>query len=194
MKAKLNQAEVIQSVLASDSITSSSIELYELVGAKMSFVRYVKGGVNCCIAFKNKSTKKAFHYSFSSVQNMEAYIDDKKKSLKSDSDSFVRWKTQGEEQNKLIQEGSILYSSWGCEQTNIDFYLIIERKGDFVKLVEIGQNSIVNGFMSGECTPNKDEIVGEVMRKKITNGAISFASYKSAWLYDGKPKYWSSYA
>src|SRR5687767_2757857 len=38
--------------------------------------------------------------------------------------------------------GAILYDSWGCEQTNIDFYCIVERSGEWVKVQKMVSETI----------------------------------------------------
>jgi len=97
---------------------------------------------------------------------------------------------------KLFVPGAILYSSWGYDQTNIDFYEILERNNDFVIIQEIGQVRDHDSMGdSGTCMPNKEIKIGEPFRKKITkNASINLESYKGCWLWDGKPKSWSSYA
>ena len=40
-----------------------------------------------------------------------------------------------------FEVGAILEDSWGWEQTNIDFYCIIERKGDWLKVAPMKKAS-----------------------------------------------------
>jgi hypothetical protein len=103
---------------------------------------------------------------------------------------------QGQEESKLIQVGTILYSSWGYEQTNIDFYIVTERKNLFVTIQQIGSAlTTMDGDMSGKCIAEPANIVGQPMRKKITRyGTINLNSFSYCGVWDGQPKYWSSYA
>ena len=97
--------------------------------------------------------------------------------------------------------GDILYDSWGYEQTNIDFYQVIEVKPKSVIIRPIGQEVTEEGNMSGHTIPIKDCFTGEPVTKKLTgwwNGEKSVATisskYGSISLWDGKPKYCSWYA
>jgi hypothetical protein len=89
----------------------------------------------------------------------------------------------------------ILYSSWGYEQTNIDFYIVTKVLGKSVKIRELGSNTVGTGFMSGETTPTQtptgDEMLKRVNAKTDGSYTIKIASYARAYQWDGKPKYCS---
>jgi len=147
------------------------------------------------IIFKN-SYKPLHHLHFRFGTGIEDFI----KQVKNQEDKEVaahnKYLNEKKEEKKLLVPGAILYSSWGYEQTNIDFYEILERKNDFVIIQEIGQVRDHDSMGdSGTCMPNKEIKIGEPFRKKITkNASINLESYKGCWLWDGKPKSWSSYA
>jgi hypothetical protein len=85
--------------------------------------------------------------------------------------------------------GSILSSSWGYDQTNVDFYEVVAVTGKQVIIREIaakqvGRDSVV---------PVIGKFVGAPMRKapSIYRGKpwVKINSYASAKLWDGKPAY-----
>lgn len=65
--------------------------------------------------------------------------------------------------------GQVLYDSWGYEQTNIDFYQIVEVKPKSVVWREIGQNIVPgsSGNMCEHVTPAVDKFVGEPETKPL---------------------------
>ncbi len=147
------------------------------------------------IIFKN-SYKPLHHLAFRSGTEIEDFIKQVKNQEDKEIEASNKYLNKKKEEMKLFVPGAILYSSWGYEQTNINFYEILERKNNFVIIQEIGQvrdyDSMGN---SGTCMPNKEIKIGEPFRKKITkNASINLESYKGCWLWDGKPKSWSSYA
>ena len=94
-----------------------------------------------------------------------------------------------------VKVGFIFYSSWGYEQTNVDFYQVIEVKGAFVIIRQIEQVTTEKGFMSGDTTPIKDNFKGEAIRKKVLQyNRLRISSFKSASLWDGSPVSCSWYA
>ena len=94
-----------------------------------------------------------------------------------------------------IQVGDVLCASWGWEQTNIDFYQVLELVGkSTVVFREIAADKTYDSSMSGKCTPILNEFVGETMRKRVGDYGIKINSCSSASKWEGQPKYWSSYA
>jgi hypothetical protein len=101
---------------------------------------------------------------------------------------------------KTFVEGTILYTSWGYDQTNIEFFKIISRKGSTVELRELRSEIIQSkGFMTNEVTAS-DEFYGDkVLRKRVQvyNGKEQYVKIHSsayAYLWDGKPRIETNYA
>ena len=97
--------------------------------------------------------------------------------------------------------GSVLYSSWGYEQTDIDFYLVIARKGDWVTVQPMNKVKTYNGHMSGTCVPAEVVEIAKPMRRRlrmddrgVCYGCKGPDSYNSLRAWDGTPRYFSEYA
>ncbi|MGS0621257.1 hypothetical protein [Xanthomonas oryzae] len=92
--------------------------------------------------------------------------------------------------------GAVLVSSYGYEQTNVDFYQVVAVQNRTVTLRELVQDRQDTGHMSGTTTPVPGQYTkAEPIRKRVNprNGVkLSSSSYAHPW--DGRPKYWSSYA
>lgn len=118
-------------------------------------------------------------------------------------------------ENKVPEVGEFLYSSWGYDQTNIEFYKVVRASESSVWLQEWeSEISGVAGWASEYVVPGKKAKVASVyewdennvrrsvskgdvpvVRKKWSKyGGVIFSSYKAAWLWDGSPKYASHYA
>lgn len=102
-----------------------------------------------------------------------------------------------------FEVGTILVNSWGWEQTNIDFFCIVERKGQYVTVLPMKKaESNEIGFMTNDVTPL--EIINEAKprRKKIMiydgkESGFSFGNYSGAGYckpWNGKPERESHYA
>lgn len=71
-----------------------------------------------------------------------------------------------------VKVGDVFYSSWGYEQTNIDFYQVIALKGaTMVTLQKINYTSRPNGFCSAMVKPVPDSFVenSKPFTRKINN-------------------------
>jgi hypothetical protein len=111
--------------------------------------------------------------------------------------------------------GDILYSSWGYDQTNIEFFKVVKVSEFSVWIQEVGSKVVeVTGWAHEKVVPtdsseyqvrnwdNVPDVFGNVntyitkthpiQRKKIqTYGGgygVSLNSFSSAWVWDGKPK------
>lgn len=96
------------------------------------------------------------------------------------------------------QEGKILQSSWGYEQTNVDFYKIVKRTAKSVLLQEIGKIKTESGNMSGEAVPDISIEIGKPFRRKLLIHGDSILGchfeYGTIRAWEGRPAYYSTYA
>jgi hypothetical protein len=98
--------------------------------------------------------------------------------------------------------GSILYASWGYEQTNVNFYLIVARKGDWVTLQPMTADKTHTGNMSGTAVPGEVVELACSFRRRLRIdpatgkcwGCKGPESYMSLYHWEGRPQYFSSYA
>jgi len=97
-----------------------------------------------------------------------------------------------------VKINDIFYSSWGYDQTNIDFYQVIEVLPNSVKVVSIGEDRTYTGPMQGNCVPNLSAKGTKVITKRLNfyNNKPSFkiASYASAYPWNGQPMNFTEWA
>ena len=103
-----------------------------------------------------------------------------------------------------LKVGDILYSSWGYDQTNIDFYKVLEitKSGKSAKIQMVDQKITRQaGFMCEYVIPNPSVVHPHnknILTKRIReyNGKpyLSLTNYSGAQLWDGEEKYQSHYA
>jgi hypothetical protein len=95
--------------------------------------------------------------------------------------------------------GDILYSSWGYEQTNVDFYQVVGKTDKTITVREIAKEYKELGWLRSNSKARKDAFVGEPFRRTVKycnggKGTIDIESYSGAWEWDGSEKYESRYA
>jgi hypothetical protein len=118
-------------------------------------------------------------------------------------------------ENLKPKVGDILYSSWGYDQTNIEFFKVVKVSEFSVWIQEIGKKVVeVTGWAHQNVVPvdsaeyqvrnwdnEKDDWdnvntfitkTHPIQRKKIQAShatyGVSLNSFSSAWVWDGKPK------
>lgn len=90
-------------------------------------------------------------------------------------------------------KGAIIYDSWGYEQTNIDFYQIIDRKDKSIVIRRISSKRVGGDHMQGHVMPERDRFIRPPKRKMI--GKYGIVSRHGAFmLWDGTPVAFTAYA
>lgn len=151
---------------------------------------------------KNIFRSVKYSYRFNSVEQRDLWVARFKKNV----ESWEQEKAERKEKKKNFQNpakvGEILYSSWGYEQTNIDFYQVLAVKGKFVEVRELQQNKNETDWLRGTCTPRANDFVSDapVLRKKALQSWDNKEYYikvnECAWAapWDGRPLHWTAYA
>jgi len=121
---------------------------------------------------------------------------------KNNSDSWTEYdnkkKREAKEFITSLKIRDILVSSWGYDQTNIDFYQVTKIvSSKMIEITPIGQNwhEAKGSFMSEYVTAKKDAFTGNSMRKRVTKGDyINLTSYSGCHKWDGQKMLQSHYA
>lgn len=137
------------------------------------------------IVFGGKRAKPDFYFRFPSVERREEKINEWIENQKS---RAADAKVRRAEKNvgHSLKVGDVLSSSWGYDQTNVDFYQVVEVPSKcFVIVREISGYSVSDNGPSVRVKPSKDAFKSEPKRYKSSkSNTISVASYASAYQTD----------
>jgi hypothetical protein len=197
MKTAIKQEANINYYL--NSKKSSVIERY----ADLKIVTYTTEVRNelkwCVMIWDGRKQNPSFNFYFNCIQKREDFIDEKKLNA----DKHQEWKDKRAAERKAfkpdVKVGDIYYSSWGYEQTNIDFYQVVKVSGkSTVELRQISQETVKDSEyshgMACEVVAVKDSFLSEeTITKRVGQYGINLNSYASASKWDGTPKYKSWY-
>jgi len=157
-----------------------------------------------CVRFTKRARmgyKIEFNYRFGTVERMFDYCADYLKNLADVEAYKAERKAKRAAERAAAKEnvtvGDIFVASWGWEQTNVDAYQVVTKKGATVTLREIALKSVEGseGFMSDRVVPVKDAFIGEEFKKRITGRGINISDCQYATLAEeGKDFYRSWYA
>lgn len=99
-----------------------------------------------------------------------------------------------------VQIGTIFASSWGYDQTNVDFYEVVKVTKASVVVREIAKaQQTADGGWTGYVTPQPGSFVGDPQTRRLKAGwdntpSVKINSYAWARMWDGKPQRFTSYA
>lgn len=158
------------------------------------------------MGFKGRSIKSAFYIRFNSLESKASYVASFVGRIVDQAREDAEIKAKRKATVRALEVGDVLVSSWGYEQTNVDYYQVIELIGKAsVKLQPIAkEKNFESRGDSGYCIPLIDQFCGDSFVKKVINGTrVTLTSYSSAQkkefqMVGGvkvfKPDFWSSYA
>lgn len=150
------------------------------------------------LGFVGKQGKPTFHRIFKTKEARDEYINgfidrwdwNLKERAKQ---AAIRKAVQAEDRAKLAaycEPGAMLYDSWGYEQTQVEFYQVLQRKGFKVLLQEVGHTDIgATSSVSCQVIPNMASKIGEPAWFTIGAWGIKINDSIKLSPYDGKPKH-----
>lgn len=86
--------------------------------------------------------------------------------------------------------GTILCSTWGYDQTNVDFYEVVTATPRTVQLRKIAKHRVEAGHMSYSVQPLAGQFTGEPFRRKVHDysgrPSVEINGYANAYGWTGK--------
>ena len=131
------------------------------------------------ICFVGKAVKPTWHYRFKNGEQRQAEVT---KTFKNVSERLER-KNQAKASkavasaNHGVKVGDVFRSSWGYDQTNIDYYEVIAVTGKTATICEIGCLSEETLSMQGNCVPLMGAFKGKPFKKLIQKRSIESTAY-----------------
>jgi len=160
------------------------------------FHTYTKDGKPILFVYKGQSGKPISRYYYRSEEHRQDAINEFKKTA----DSRDKYKKEKKEAQKTLVNpfnvGDVLYSTWGYDQTNVDFYKVVGVLPKSIKIVSVGQVLVeATGWLQETVIADPTRETGEVMLKRVTANRkyVSINSYAVASKWDGHPIHQSHY-
>lgn len=176
----------------------SDIAMPEGVVAEV-YTYEVAGGIYA-LAFYGKQSKPMWHYRFGSVEQRDTRIAETVKGLAA-SAKFKAERKAAKSKPHSMKVGDVMVGSWGYEQTNVDFFEVVELIGKtMVRIEKIGAATVEGSDnyshgMAEHVVANPGYRSGEFYRVKVdANNYAKSPVHGSIHKYDGKPVYHSWYA
>lgn len=153
-----------------------------------------------CAYYLIGKSKKPKRFYFRSEASRAKHVSEVVANVKARKEAADKARTERNQPHNL-QAGDILSASWGYDQTNVDFFKVVEvPSACYVVLQEIGyclaEDS--NGAMSGRVMPDDSKSKGEPTRHKVSmcsgSASVKIHSSANARPWNGKSMYVSWYA
>ena len=148
-------------------------------------------GKPAAVAFAGRQAKPVWRYSFGIEEQRGEQIAKLFRSVR-------ERKTQVEARRAewtaghAFRPGDTVYTSWGYEQTNIEWYRVTRATKSYVWLKLLASvEKEITGMMSGTSVPGEDTNKAET--RHFARGESIHVGYNSGTKWDGRPKHYSTY-
>lgn len=159
-------------------------------GSDLDIRYWEKNGKLQGVAFAGKANKPLWNYLFRDVAQLQRQVNDTIESRKTHMEYKQKRMDERKNFSHTLKIGDILYSSWGYDQTNVDFYQVTAVGDKSVKMRPIEQKVVSGSQGYDNVVAVPDHFSGpDVLKRVGPNNVIRLNSYSSAYPWDGKPKY-----
>ena len=155
------------------------------------------------LVFFGKQSKPAGHYSFRTIEKRAEWIGQMFASRIASQAYKAEYTAKRKAWVPNYKVGQIFKTCWGYDQTNVEYFEIIEIKGKMAVLREIAQERKETHSMRGTCVPLPGEYIGKPITKLMQEHGFKISSCSTATLVKAtmvgtipvySPSHWSSYA
>lgn len=178
-------------------IPKASIKVADKLSDAVAYLYTTASGKPAAMVFYGKQSKPAAHYSYASeakrAERVAAYFSHRQQITAYKAERRASRKAEA----RKVEVGGLYYTSWGYDQTNVDFYEVVELVGKTsAKVRPIARTDASNGnepWMTGKAIPAAGEFKGPAKLVRVTGDAFKIDG-NHAHRWDGRPVNWTAYA
>lgn len=192
-------------------LPKGAIKVADKLSDAVAYVYATPKGAPCAAVFFGKQAKPVQRYSYRSDAEREAAV---RRAFEGRQARQAMMKARHDKARAFqhaAQVGDIYRTCWGYDQTNVEFFEIVEIRGKHAMLRELQQVREDTGWETGRCVPQSGKYVeprydgdkrGQPIRRLIQDGRIKIDDVRTAWPWGervagaiiGRPANWTSYA
>lgn len=150
-------------------------------------------GVHWNITVFSSRTSKLKNYVAKNEDQIMDFLKTKEKQFNDLSDWKAKNKQNANKEKEmmghLVDVGDIFVSSWGYDQTNVDFYEVTKKiSNNTIEVRKIAHKAVTEKEQYSTVVPIPGKFVGSANKVRINQYGVKVGRYQ-ATPWDGKPKY-----
>ena len=175
-------------------IPKGSVKVADKGSDAVAYVYTNSRGRPTAAVFYGKQAKPVFHYNYRTDAEREKSVARAFAARKASADSRAEYATKeaalAAEHRSKVQVGDIYRTCWGYDQTNVEFFEVVEVKGAYAILREIACASRSAGMGSDRVVPQSGSYLaprhegddrGQPIRRLIQSGRIKIDYFRTGW-------------
>lgn len=157
-------------------------------GTDLAIWTWDEGGRLYGVAFAGKSNKPLWNYRFRDDAQRQRQIDESTNSRRLTLENKTKRIQERREYQHPYKVGDIFDTSWGYDQTNVEFYQVVEVRGKSIIVREISERTDSSHQGAEYVVPVKDSFTGPPIRILPTSSGVKIEGHYGS-LWNGKPVY-----
>lgn len=131
------------------------------------------------ICFVGRAINPTWHYRFKDGQQRINEVTRTFKNVAERAEYKAARKAKAAEAqaNHGVKVGDVFRSSWGYDQTNVDYYQVVAVGKKTATFCKIAQLSESDGFLQGNCVPAPNQFIGKPFKKLIQKSSTESSAY-----------------
>lgn len=131
------------------------------------------------LCFVGRAVNPTWHYRFKNAEQRLAEVTRTFTNVKAWADRKAERKAKAAEAsaNHGVKVGDVFRSSWGYDQTNVDYYQVVAVGNKTATFCKIAQLSESDGFLQGNCVPATNQFIGKPFKKLIQKSSTESSAY-----------------
>lgn len=131
------------------------------------------------LCFVGRAVKPTWHYRFKNAEQRQKQVSETFERIQSWKDAKAARKAKAAEAqaNHGVKVGDVFRSSWGYDQTNVDYYQVVAIGNKTATFCKIAQLSESDGFLQGNCVPAPNQFIGKPFKKLIQKSSAESSAY-----------------
>jgi hypothetical protein len=166
-------------------IPPGALKVSDKLSDAVAYLYANTAGAPCARVFYGKQSKPVVAYRYRNDAEREASIIAAFKGRQARAAKMAEYAAERKDAANPYKVGDVFRSSWGYDQTNINYYQAIKVTAKTVTVREIAQERITTGAMHGRCAPAVGQFLetsrrGEKICRVGAYGALKINSSERA--------------
>jgi hypothetical protein len=178
-------------------IPAGAIKVEDKKSDAVAYLYNGKGDLPSCRVFYGKQRKPVAAYWFRTLAERDACIKRYFEARQARAEMLAKRKAEMMAQVRKVEVGAAFYTSWGYDQTNIDWYEVVALVGKSsarVRRIKSMDASTGNEpWATGKSVPDFGNYCGPEQLVRVRGDGFKVDRHY-AHLWDGRPKSWTAYA
>lgn len=174
-------------------IPKASVKVADKLSDAVAYIYENATGKPYAAMFYGVQAKPVWHYSFKDAARREAAVIKGFADRREVKAIRAKWKDEAKAKaaalRATVQVGDLFHTCWGYDQTNVEFFEVVEVRGAYAVLREVAAASENNGPQD-KCVPQSGAFLepryagddrGQPIRRLIQDGHIKIDDVRTAW-------------